>query len=61
MSPLTAVVLAVGVRLVDAVVPGPDPARAPDDPREIRDRVLRAAALTAVLLLARRASARRTA
>lgn len=57
MNPLAAVVLAAGVRLVDAVLPGPGdgPGRAADDPGEVRDRLLRVVALGAVLLAARRA------
>lgn len=59
MNPVAAVVLAVGVRLVDAVLPTVPPGergapRRPDDPGEVRDRLLRALALGAVLLVARR-------
>ena len=59
MNLVAAAVLAVGVRLVDAVLPGPGRAegtvaRAADDPGEVRDRVLRAAALGAVLVVASR-------
>jgi hypothetical protein len=53
---VAAAVLAAGVRLVDAVLPGPRTdgagARAADDPGEVRDRLVRAAALGAVLLVA---------
>lgn len=57
MNLVAAAVLAAGVRLVDAVLPGPHAAgavgaRAADDPGEVRDRVLRAAALGAVLVVA---------
>ena len=63
MNLVTAAVLAAGVRLVDAILPPPTggaadaggSARVADDPGEIRDRLLRAAALGAVLLIARRA------
>lgn len=54
MNPLAALVLVAGVRLVDRALPTPSVARAADDPREVRDRLVRAAALTAALLLARR-------
>jgi hypothetical protein len=57
VNPLAALVLAAGARLVDALLPGPGdgPPRRPDDPGEVRDRVLRAVALAGVLLVARRA------
>ncbi len=54
-----AAVLASGAWLVDRLLPvRADAPRAADDPGEVRDRLLRALALTAVVMLAGRAAGR---